>query len=198
MAAEPIDHHHEIRTAGLRLFATRGTQDVSVAEICRAADVANGTFYNFYKDKTELVAELVREASERLAAELRAAERFEENAYADHYRDVEIIVRFSEANRDLVRLALMDDGVKRSLQPSVADIFAEQRARAILRGKRLGVYRNDLNAKLVAYAEIGLMTEVLNWWNANPKRMSGKKLIEELTALRVRLTSGYGPDESGP
>lgn len=42
--------------AALRLMAERGINGTSVSEIAAEAELANGTFYLYFKDKTEIVA----------------------------------------------------------------------------------------------------------------------------------------------
>jgi AcrR family transcriptional regulator len=42
--------------AALRLMATRGINATSVSEIAAEAELANGTFYLYFKDKAEIVA----------------------------------------------------------------------------------------------------------------------------------------------
>ncbi len=46
--------------AALRLMAERGIGATSVSEIAAAAELANGTFYLYFKDKAEIVASVCR------------------------------------------------------------------------------------------------------------------------------------------
>lgn len=55
------DTPKKIRKAASLLFAERWFETVSVVEICRQADVSNGVFYRYYKNKTELVKDLLDE-----------------------------------------------------------------------------------------------------------------------------------------
>jgi AcrR family transcriptional regulator len=47
--------------AGQRLFGERGFDGTTVAEIAEAADVAIGSFYNYFETKDELLAALLQE-----------------------------------------------------------------------------------------------------------------------------------------
>ena len=188
-----FDYREAIRAVGLRLFAEHGVQGVSVARLCREADVANGTFYNFYKDKSELVAEFLTEAYEGLAARLRAAEPPEgeaPSAEALHRRDVDIIVAFTEENEDLIRLAVRDEDAVRMSERSVREMLLEQRTRSINHGIEAGSYRGGVDPAVLARAESAVTTEMLLWWIADTSRMDRDTLIEALVAVRLRLTNG--------
>lgn len=49
----------ELAQAGLELFLERGVEAVTIDEIVRAAGVAKGTFYRYFKGKEELVGALI-------------------------------------------------------------------------------------------------------------------------------------------
>ena len=184
------DYRGMIRRAGLRLFAERGVQGVSIAQLCREADIANGTFYNFYRDKSELVAEFLTETYEGLARRLRDAEGGGGSAEAEHRRDVAIIVDFTLANSELIRVALRDDGARRLAEKDITRLFIGQRTAGLMRGMRSGVYRDDIDPAMVARAEHGLMTEIIGWWLENQDVMTREALIDSLVTIRVRITNG--------
>ena len=45
------DTPDKIRRAALKLFSTRWFETVSIAEICREAEVSNGVLYRYYSNK---------------------------------------------------------------------------------------------------------------------------------------------------
>ena len=185
-----IDYRGMIRRAGLRLFAERGVQGVSVAQLCREADIANGTFYNFYRNKSELVAEFLTETYEGLARSLREAEGGGGSAEEEHRRDVTIIVDFTLANSDLIRVALRDEGARRIAERDIVALFIGQRTAGLRRGTKSGLYRGGIEPELIARAEHGLMTEIIGWWLENQDAIPREALIDELTQIRLRITNG--------
>ena len=62
----------KLRRAGLKLFEEKGIRGVSIRELARAAGIAQGGFYTFYRDKEEFLMDLielrVREKLENLAS----------------------------------------------------------------------------------------------------------------------------------
>lgn len=84
--------------AARTLFAARGVEPTTVAEIAGAADIAVGSFYNYFATKDELLAALLEQA---LTEELHALQ----SRQAQVSDPAEII---SVAHRHLLRLAQSD------------------------------------------------------------------------------------------
>jgi AcrR family transcriptional regulator len=64
------DKRRKLLDAGLRVFAARGYDGTSVPEVAKAADVAVGSVYHYFRDKEALVNEVYRDAKTRLRAAL--------------------------------------------------------------------------------------------------------------------------------
>ena len=60
LAQKPEDKRSKLLDAALELFETRGFDGVAVPEIAKAAGVATGTLYLYFKDKAALVNALYR------------------------------------------------------------------------------------------------------------------------------------------
>ena len=184
------DTRQAIRRAGLALMAREGAQSVSVARICREADLANGTFYNFYRDKSELVAEYLTDAYEGLAAAMRDADTPVESAYDAQLRDVKIIVAFTAANRNLVAVALRDDTARSLTEKNVTEMFLRQRVLGLKRGIEEGLYVNGIDPVVLARAENAVTRDLLLSWVNDPDPVSDQQMIDELVTVRLRLTNG--------
>jgi AcrR family transcriptional regulator len=182
-----------IRAHALGLFEQRGVDAVSVAEICREAQVANGSFYNFFRSKDALIAELLDDAQSELARALAAVQGEAINTGAAHRRDVTLIVDFVEQHWALFRLALTTHA-RPGMTGSLVDMFVRQRTEELRRGIATGRFRADLIPEIVAAAEVGLTTETLRWWAQNRETISRARLIDQLTAIRVRITNGADPE----
>jgi AcrR family transcriptional regulator len=57
----------------MRLFAERGYDAVTVADICAAADIAPRTFFRYFPTKDDVLAEPARQMAARLTAAIAAA-----------------------------------------------------------------------------------------------------------------------------
>ncbi|QNO14270.1 TetR/AcrR family transcriptional regulator [Alkalicella caledoniensis] len=59
--ARPIDpdKHEKIRDAAIQLFYEQGINDTSIQQIAKAAGIAKGTIYLYYKDRESLIEDVV-------------------------------------------------------------------------------------------------------------------------------------------
>ena len=187
----PVPEKNEIKarllTTGLDLFSAEGVDGVSVARICREARLANGTFYNFFRGKDDLVGELLDSANQTLADMLSQAGREDLPASEAHRRDVTIIVDFVEQHQRLFEFSLLQRASRRDARNPVY-MFAAQRRAEMQRQIDEGRFRGSLHAEIGAFAEVGLITEVLAWWLSNNMPVPRETLIDQLTEIRTGMT----------
>jgi AcrR family transcriptional regulator len=156
--------------AAVGVFAREGIEGASVNAIAQAADVANGTFYNHFKDKNEIVGTvafaMARDVAERIDEAMQGLEDAAE--------------RTSFATRQFIELAASAPEWGRALVDAVWHLPALRRevsdyARAdIERGVRDGLFKVEVDELLVDL--FGSMV---------------------LTAVFLRLEGEEGPD-AGP
>lgn len=58
---EKLNKRSRIQNAAVALFSEQGVEATSVNDIVRRANVAKGTFYIYYKDKKELISQILTE-----------------------------------------------------------------------------------------------------------------------------------------
>ena len=139
-----------IYDAALALFAERGFEDVTVEQICEAADVARGTFFLHFPTK----AGLIFEATARLTAELR--ELLAEpgpTALHDLRRVTQFILERFETSREVMepmfREALRTPAGELHAQPDDVEL-GNLLVELVRRGQQSGEFRDDVLAELVA------------------------------------------------
>lgn len=59
MKMQIMDKRHRIQSAAIQLFQEQGVETTTVNEIVQRANVAKGTFYVYYKDKKELISQIL-------------------------------------------------------------------------------------------------------------------------------------------
>lgn len=63
--------------ATAELIANNGADSATIAEIAATAGLANGTFYNYFNDRAEIIAETALSIMEQIAAQINVAGRLE-------------------------------------------------------------------------------------------------------------------------
>jgi AcrR family transcriptional regulator len=70
MARPSITSKEELISAALSLFRRKGVDDTTVSDIVKEAHVAQGTFYNYFKSKDEIFAEVLESISKNIFEEM--------------------------------------------------------------------------------------------------------------------------------
>jgi len=155
---------HRILRAAIRIFSQRGFFNSKVSDIARAAGVADGTIYLYFKNKDDLLISLFEEKMGEIVAEVREKVS-REDAPMDRLRF------FIDNHMDLlVREAGLVEVIQVELRQSnkfmkeyvpvkfleyldvLGDILEE--------GKRDGTFRADLNVKTARRAIFGALDEI--------------------------------------
>jgi AcrR family transcriptional regulator len=92
--------------AGQRIFADRGSTDVSIQQITEAADVGFGSFYNHFASKAELFETAVSEMLEEHAAWLERLLADEDDPAAKFTTSVRLTGRLVRTNPPMARVLM--------------------------------------------------------------------------------------------
>lgn len=170
--------------AGARSFAEHGLQGVKVALVAKAAGVANGTFYLYFKNKEQLYREVVNRLTDDLARRVAVVhETYERDAPDEGDRaEVAAFVDFVEQYPNSIGAFWADGPNGRPME-----ILAAQREAELRRMQRDGTVRTDIDMKVTARAEAYLLMASLNWWDET-REVSREVLVASLSELRRRGT----------
>jgi AcrR family transcriptional regulator len=169
-----------IADAALRLFAERGFDAVTVAEVAAVADVSEKTVFNYFPAKEDLVYDREAPFERELADAVRSRPRGEPAAAAVARFFVELWKRASdpEAQRILKERAQIVAG-SRTLQLREREIFehiVESLAAVIVEEAKP---RDELRARVAANALVGTHRALL-------ERARGQALAEEVDARALQ------------
>lgn len=157
-----------ILKAATRVFARNGYFNSKVADIARAADVADGTVYLYFKSKEEILRSIF---DQNMADAIESGREL-----IEHIRDPR------EKLRRIARLHLERLGADRNLavvfqvelrgstkfmQEFSAAGFAEYLellCKIFQEGQKAGVFRKELNAKVVSKILFGALDEMATNW----------------------------------
>lgn len=192
------DKRVRILKAAVKVFAKKGFHETKVAEIARAAGVADGTIYLYFKGKDDLLISLFEDHMDRLNQELRRdLEELPDTPskirhlvlcqighVKDHRELAEVLsVTLRQSNRFLRQFAAPKFS-------EYLDIMAE----AIAQGQERGEIRDDVGPRVVARALFGALDGLMLTWALG--RSPAARL--ERAALQVAdlYVHGLSPDRT--
>ena len=157
-----------ILRAATRVFARNGYFSSKVADIARAADVADGTVYLYFKSKEEILHSIF---DQNMAEAITACRQLIEKSRDPREKLRRIATLHLErlgADRDLAVVFQVElRGSTKFMQEFSAAGFAEYLdllCKIFEEGQRAGVFRKDLNAKVVSKILFGALDEMATNW----------------------------------
>jgi len=157
-----------ILRAATRVFARNGYFNSKVADIAREADVADGTVYLYFKSKEEILHSIFdQNMSEAIASGRVLIEKLRDPG--EKLRRIAMLhLERLGADRDLAVVFQVElRGSTKFMREFSAAGFAEYLGllrQTFADGQRSGVFRKDLNAKLVSKILFGALDEMATNW----------------------------------
>ena len=162
------DKRDRILKAAIKVFAKNGFYATRVSEIAKAAGVADGTIYLYFKNKDDVLITIFEEGIQQLLVILREVAAADEPFDQRIKRIVELQLGLLEEQRDLAEVITVN--LRQSstlLKQYAAPLFMEYIdviAGLVREGQKQGAFRKDLNARVVARSLFGAIDAILLTW----------------------------------
>lgn len=157
----PDDRRAQLLAAARQVFAARGYHAASVGDILEAAEVARGTFYNYFESKREafdaVLAALMDEVSEAVLP-IDVSVPLPPQVQANLERVVGVLTSEGELARVLFVDAAGVDAEARETLIRFYDAAAARVERALRTGQAMGVV-GDVDVRTTAFCLIGMLKE---------------------------------------
>src|SRR5437867_12953430 len=157
-----------ILRAATRVFARNGYFNSKVADIARAAGVADGTVYLYFKSKEEILHSIFDQNMAEAIASGRKLIRGLSEAREKLRRIAKLHLERLGADRDLAVVFQVElRGSTKFMEEFSAAGFAEYLdllCKILEEGQRSRVFRKDLNAKVVSKILFGALDEMATNW----------------------------------
>jgi TetR/AcrR family transcriptional regulator, fatty acid metabolism regulator protein len=188
-----LDKREAILRAAIRVFARNGYFNSKVADIAREAGVADGTVYLYFKSKEEILHSIFDRTVEEAISEGR-----KQLEQISHPREKLRRIAFLHlermgADRDLAVVFQVElRGSTKFMEEFSAAGFAEYlgliRA-TIEEGQSAGVFRGDLNAKVVAKIFFGALDEMATNWILSKRRYKLAPMADQVLDILLNGVS---------
>lgn len=177
-----LRNRQAIKTTAQALLLEKGYDELTVQDITERADLGYGTFYNYYKDKDELIWDILQPACPReLELNGHASEEIGFGCYLQAFEH-------ATENWQLFRTVLGSNGVK-ALTTNMEEFFAPQIERILdITGlsKKLSTPK-----ELLTECVTGALVRIMTWWLQTPNEYS----TEQIAAMFYELIHRESPPE---
>jgi TetR/AcrR family fatty acid metabolism transcriptional regulator len=184
------DKREAILRAATRVFARNGYFNSKVADIAKAAGVADGTVYLYFKSKEEILHSIFDVAMEEAISEGRKEIEPIQDPREKLRRIARLHLERLGADRDLAVVFQVElRGSTKFMEEFSAAGFAEYLGiiRATFEeGQRAGLFRRELNAKLVAKMLFGALDEMATNWILSKRRYKLVPMADEVMDIFLR------------
>ncbi|MBA3631741.1 MAG: TetR/AcrR family transcriptional regulator [Acidobacteria bacterium] len=181
------DKREAILRSAIKVFAQKGYFNSKVADIAKAAGIADGTVYLYFKSKDEILHSIFDRAMEEFISE--GKKEIAEIAEADKRlrRIAELHLEKLGADRDLAIVFQVElRGSTKFMEEFSAAGFADYLKiiqQTIEEGQKTGVFRTDLKPVICAKILYGALDEMVTNWILSKKAYPLAPLADEVLKI---------------
>jgi TetR/AcrR family transcriptional regulator, fatty acid metabolism regulator protein len=180
----------QILEGAIRAFAARGFYRTRVSDIAKAAGVADGTIYLYFKGKDDLLANVLRQALDSFW-ERGEAYVLEADSSAEQLgRFVELHLRYMGEDRDLATVFQVD---LRHSPHFLGDVsrkifrdYLERVAEIVAQGQASGELRRDLSPLQAAQMVFGVLDQLVTSWVLTHRNYRLESLSDQARGFVLR------------
>src|SRR5690349_11689304 len=170
-------------------FGTRGYHGASVSSITQRAEIAQGTFYLYFRSKEEMFLQLVKDIGHQLRAHSAQAIGKAGNRLEAEKLGLEAFLQFTTKHRGLYRIVQESQFVDPQVFREYYEKLAEGYAAALEKAARTGeLARGDAETR--AWSLMGIGHFLGMRWCLWEKQMPPNHVFEEVMTF---ITRGMGP-----
>ena len=193
------DKRERILDAAVRVFAKKGFHATRVSEVAKAAGVADGTIYLYFKSKDELLVSLFEDRVERLLAFLQRELPSSVGAAGKLRRIIELQLGLMEGERDLAEVVTVIVRQSTKLMKEYAapkfNAYLDAIAAVVQDGQTSGELRSDVSPHVAARAIFGALDGITMTWALGKADRGG--LVRASGQLAEMVLRGLAPRPDG-
>ena len=191
VSSRKADKRRHILEAAVGVFARQGFHKSRVSDVARAAEVADGTIYLYFKSKDDILISIFEETMSDMIERVQVAIE----PHADPLDQLREFALFHMQNVEdhcdvakvlQVELRLSSTFMK-EYKPTRLQQYMDIIGRLIAEGKATGVIRADVNPIIARRAFFGALDEIAMQWILTPNARYGlRESAEQIAELFVR------------
>jgi TetR/AcrR family transcriptional regulator, fatty acid metabolism regulator protein len=166
--SKKILRRESIIQAAIEVFSKKGFQAAGISEIARRAGVADGTIYQYFKNKEDLFFSIPVEKTKEFRSKVDLHLKGTTGSLNKLRKFVWYFLYFFKTNPDYGRLLLLEMRVSKSFVTTETYDFLKQSVGSVLEiiteGQKEGVIRTDVNVYLLRHLILGILEHMVTRW----------------------------------
>ena len=161
------DKYHLILDAAISVIAQEGFFNATVSKIARAAGVADGTIYLYFKNKNDILLHFFDFKTRLVFDEFRKEVDKGQDARSKLYNLIRAHLREFQKDRNMAVVFQAEARQIRYFEVHIKDIthmYFDLVGEIVELGQKEGVFRRDMELNLVKRFILGAVDEVINHW----------------------------------
>lgn len=189
----------QIMQAAIEVFGNYSYQNASISEIARKAGIAEGTIYQYFKNKQDLFFAIGLARTKDFCRQIDAQLEGVKGTLEKLRKFVWYYLTYFKTNPDYVRSLMLEMRVSRDFVKSKSyrsfRAFSKQVLQILKEGQEEGIIRNDVDLYLAQELLLGILEHVVTRWLLKGEKydlLQYHDQISDLVLSGVRSQGGVG------
>ena len=187
--SKSIAKRQTIIQAAIEVFGKKSFRDSSISEIARRASVAEGTIYQYFKNKEDLFFSIPIEKTKEFCSELELHLQGIIGAFNKLRKFIWYYLHFFKTNPEYGRILMLEMRVSRSFVKTKTYGFLRKSTGKVLdiirEGQEEGVIRMDANPYVIRHLTLGILEHVVTRWLLKGEKYDLMDSYEDISKLVV-------------
>jgi TetR/AcrR family fatty acid metabolism transcriptional regulator len=180
---------HSILQAAIEVFSKGGFRNSSISEIAKKANVAEGTIYQYYKNKEDLFFSIPIQKTIEFSEELDLHLQGITGTFNQIRKFIWYYLYFFKTNPEYGRILMLEMRVSRSFVKTKTYNFLKKSISRILEiireGQKEGTIRKDVNIYILRQLVLGILEHVVTRWLLQGGKYNLMEYYEDITQLVI-------------
>jgi len=167
MSKKILKRESIIRSA-IEVFSNKGFKAASISEIAQKAGVANGTIYQYFKNKEDLFFTIPIEKTKEFRSQLELHLEGISGPFNKIRKFVWYFLYFLQANPEYARILMLEMRVSKSFVKTEAYDFLKKSVspvmNIIIEGQKEGLIRQDTDSYILRHLVLGTIEHIVSRW----------------------------------
>lgn len=187
--SKKIARRQSMIQAAIEVFSKSNFQNSSISEIAQRANVAEGTIYQYFKNKEDLFFSTPVEKTKEFCEELDLHLQGITGTFNKIRKFIWYYLYFFKMNPEYGRILMLEMRVSKSFVKTKTYKFLKKSTSRILevvkKGQEEGVIRKDVNVYVLRQLILGILEHIVTRWLLKGEKYDLTEYYEDITKLVI-------------